>query len=81
MTKTITYGIMHLVVAFAVSYALTRNLAIAGSIAIIEPFIQTFAYHFHEKFWEKRKTKGSAPSSDKKSLFSQHNHNHCLIRS
>ena len=57
MAKTITYGIMHLVVAFAVSYALTRNIAIAGSIALIEPFVQTFAYYFHEKFWEKRKTK------------------------
>ena len=51
--KTVTYGIMHFVVAFGVSYALTGSLATASAIAMIEPAIQTVAYFFHERIWEK----------------------------
>lgn len=44
---------MHFVVAFGVSFALTGNIALAGAIAMVEPLVQTFAYHFHEKMWKK----------------------------
>ncbi len=53
MLKTITYGIMHLTVAFLVAYALSGSLIVAMSIGIIEPFVQTGFYHLHEKIWKK----------------------------
>lgn len=51
--KTITYGVMHLVVAFLVALAITQNFWMALGIGMIEPAVQTIAYHFHEKFWVK----------------------------
>lgn len=51
--KTVTYGLMHLVVAVAVAFALTRNLKAALAIGLLEPFIQTIAYTIHEKVWQR----------------------------
>lgn len=51
--KVLTYGIMHFMVAFMVSFLLTGSIKVAGLIAIIEPLIQTVAYFFHEKIWDK----------------------------
>lgn len=52
MKKTISYGVMHFTIAFIVSYLVTGSLAIAGVLAILEPIVQTIAYHFHEKLWK-----------------------------
>ena len=52
-TKTGTYFIMHLSVAVLVAFAITGSWAAALTIGIIEPIFQTFAYHFHEKFWKR----------------------------
>jgi hypothetical protein len=49
--KTLTYGMMHFFVAFVVSYVVTGSVKIAGTLAIIEPLVQTFAYYFHERVW------------------------------
>ena len=49
--KTITYGLMHLVVAIAVAYALTRNWHAALAIGVTEPVVQTFAFAAHERLW------------------------------
>lgn len=57
MKKTISYGIMHFTIAFIVSYIITGNLAIASMLAILEPVVQTIAYHFHEKIWNTKNTK------------------------
>jgi len=51
--KTVTYAAMHFVVAVAVAYALTGDAAIALSIGLIEPTVQTIAYAIHERVWEK----------------------------
>lgn len=51
--KTITYGLMHLVVAVAVAYAVTGNWQAALAVGLIEPLVQTFAYNFHERAWAK----------------------------
>ena len=56
MLKTITYGLMHLIVAIAVAFALTRNWQAALAIGLIEPFVQTIAYSIHEKLWTRAKT-------------------------
>ena len=55
--KTVTYSLMHLVVAIAVAFALTRNLKAALAIGLLEPFIQTIAYTIHEKVWQRLRLK------------------------
>jgi uncharacterized membrane protein len=64
LIKTGTYSVMHLTVAVAVAYALTRDWQIALSVGLIEPMVQTVAYSFHESIWswiaEQRGKKRSA---------------------
>jgi uncharacterized membrane protein len=52
--KTLTFALLHMTVAFGVVSALTGSLAIGGAAALIEPAINTLAYFFHEKVWERR---------------------------
>ncbi|GEA07861.1 membrane protein [Alteromonas sp. KUL42] len=54
MQKTMTFAIMHFFVAFSVTYLLTGSIAVGGAVALIEPAINTIAFYFHEKVWEKR---------------------------
>ena len=49
--KTMTYSLMHLSVAMAVAFVLTRNWHAALAIGLIEPMVQTVAYTFHERVW------------------------------
>lgn len=53
MTKTLSFAIVHFIVAFSVGYALTGSRAIGGAIALVEPALNTVAYFFHEKAWER----------------------------
>lgn len=53
MSKTITFGIMHFSIAFAVTYLITGNFILGGVIAIVEPAVNTVGYFFHEKLWQK----------------------------
>jgi uncharacterized membrane protein len=52
--KTLTFALTHMTVAFAVGWALTGSAAIGGALALVEPLVNTVAYFFHEKLWEKR---------------------------
>ncbi len=52
--KTVTYAVMHLVVAMAVAYALSGSWKVALGIGLIEPAVQTVAYTVHERFWRRR---------------------------
>lgn len=52
--KTVSYGVMHLVVAVTVAYALTGSWAQALAIGLVEPVVQTFAFAFHERAWARR---------------------------
>ena len=52
MAKTATFGAMHLVIAFSVTYALTGNVAIAGAVTFVEPLVNTVAHYFFDKGWE-----------------------------
>lgn len=67
MAKTLTFGIMHLGIAFSVTYALTGSLAISGAITFIEPAVNTVAHYFFDKFWERRErqaeTHAAAPEA------------------
>ncbi|WP_428416115.1 DUF2061 domain-containing protein [Methylibium sp.] len=52
MAKTASFGVMHLGIAFGVSYALTGNVAIAGAITFVEPLVNTVAHYFFDKAWD-----------------------------
>ncbi|ULX53392.1 hypothetical protein A9P79_15520 [Cupriavidus taiwanensis] len=54
MAKTLTFGIMHLGIAFSVTYALTGSLAVSGAVTFIEPAINTVAHYFFDRYWDKR---------------------------
>jgi len=49
--KTVSYALMHLIVAMAVAYALTRDWRAALAIGLVEPLVQTLAYTLHERAW------------------------------
>ncbi|MCO5760749.1 MAG: DUF2061 domain-containing protein [Gammaproteobacteria bacterium] len=53
MTKTFTFAIVHFTVAFTVAYVLSGSILIGSAIAMVEPVINTIAYFFHEKVWER----------------------------
>ena len=51
--KTLSYSVMHMIVAVAVAYAISGSMWVALGIGLIEPVVQTAAYHFHERSWQK----------------------------
>lgn len=53
MTKTMSFAVVHVTIAFAVVYALTGSLVLGGAVALIEPAVNTVGYHFHEKVWQR----------------------------
>ncbi|MCD9503276.1 DUF2061 domain-containing protein [Photobacterium phosphoreum] len=52
--KTISFAILHFSVAFTVVYLLTGDVLLGGTMAMIEPTINTFAYYLHERVWQKK---------------------------
>lgn len=54
MTKTLSFGAMHISVAFLVVWAMTGDWMTGGLVALVEPCVNTVAYHFHEKVWKRR---------------------------
>ena len=52
MTKTLTFGVVHMTVAFTVAYLMTGSVVIGGALALVEPAVNTVAYFFHEKTWD-----------------------------
>lgn len=62
MTKTFSFGVLHMTVAFTVAYLMTGSVMVGGAIALVEPAINTVAYFFHEKVWERfRRRDAAAP--------------------
>ncbi len=53
MSKTASFAVVHFSVAFSVAYILSGSILVGGAIALVEPAINTVAYHFHEKIWQK----------------------------
>lgn len=54
MTKTMSFAAVHFTVAFSVGYLLTGSVLVGGAMALVEPAINTVAYHFHEQLWRRR---------------------------
>ena len=51
--KIASYGVMHLVVAILVAFAITRDWRIALAVGVVEPFFQTIAYSIHDRVWHR----------------------------
>ena len=51
--KIASYGVMHLIVAMLVAFAITRDWRMALAIGVVEPFFQTIAYSFHDRVWHR----------------------------
>ena len=57
MAKTVSFGVMHVSVAFTLVWLMTGDIVLGGAVALIEPVVNTVAYYFHEKFWAARKAR------------------------
>jgi uncharacterized membrane protein len=60
MAKSATFGVLHLAIAFGVSYALTGSVAVAGAITLLEPVLNTVAHYFFDRWWEQRRERRAA---------------------
>ena len=58
MTKTISFAAVHFTVAFSVGYLMTGSVLVGGAIALVEPAVNTVAYHFHEQVWNRLQVRG-----------------------
>lgn len=52
--KTASWSLVHMTVAIAVAYALTRDWRAALAVGLIEPVFQTIAFAVHERAWSLR---------------------------
>jgi len=53
MTKTMSFAAVHFTVAFTVGYLMTGSLLVGGAMALVEPAVNTVAFHIHEKVWNR----------------------------
>ncbi len=60
MLKTMSFAAMHFSIAFVVAWLLTGDILIGGTLALVEPAVNSVAYFFHEKLWS-RKRRASKP--------------------
>lgn len=61
--KTLSFSVMHLVVAFTVAYVLTRDWRAALAIGMVEPLFQTIAFVVHERAWARVDMRAAAVRS------------------
>ena len=54
MAKSAVFGVIHLGISFAVGFALTGSVAIAGAITLVEPVANTVAHYFFDRWWTRR---------------------------
>ncbi len=68
MAKTLSYGVVHVLVAMTVAYVLTGNWMIAVGVGLLEPLVQMAVYPLHEWLWEKKGHKADVSHSDQASF-------------
>lgn len=59
LAKSSTFGMLHLLIAVGVGWALTGSLAVAGTMALVEPAANSVALYVFERWWMRRE---AAPS-------------------
>ena len=62
--KSVTYGVMHFVVAVTVAFALTRDWKVSLAIGIIEPLVQTVFFTAHDRIWTRIEAKKAARAAE-----------------
>lgn len=60
MKKTISFTVMHFIIAFSVAWLLTGDIVVGGLVALVEPAVNSIAYYFHERIWNKSELKEPA---------------------
>lgn len=65
--KIASYGVMHLVVAILVAFAITRDWRLALAVGVVEPFFQTVAYSIHDRLWHRVEQRGRLSSLEEAS--------------
>ena len=60
MTKTFSFALVHFTVALSVGWLLSGSWVVGGLIALVEPAVNTVAYHFHEKVWKRLESRPGA---------------------
>ncbi|GAA3976034.1 DUF2061 domain-containing protein [Allohahella marinimesophila] len=63
MKKTLSFAVLHFSIAFTVAYLLTGSLIIGGTLALIEPAVNTVGFYFHEKVWTRMERRKAGVSS------------------
>lgn len=51
MAKSAAFGVLHLGIAFSVTYALTGSVSAAGAVMLVEPLVNTVAHYFFDRWW------------------------------
>ena len=51
--KSLSYRLLSVCITFVISYLLTGNMTVAGSIASIDALIKFVVYFLHERAWGK----------------------------
>ncbi|HEY0927478.1 DUF2061 domain-containing protein [Brevundimonas sp.] len=57
--KIASYGVMHLIVAILVAFAITRDWRLALAVGVVEPIFQTIAYSIHDRVWHRIERRGT----------------------
>ncbi len=52
MTRTMSFAGVHFTVAFTVGYLMTGSVLVGGTLALVEPAVNTVAFYFHEQAWQ-----------------------------
>jgi uncharacterized membrane protein len=64
MAKTLSFGAMHVGIAFGLGYAFTGSVATAGVLTVVEPLCNMVAHHFFEGWWERREHPRAQPAGE-----------------
>ena len=62
MAKTATFGVMHVITSFTVTYGLTGNFTVAGIVTFVEPLVNTVMHYFFDKYWDARAERAQSPN-------------------
>lgn len=52
MSKSLAFGVVHVLTSFGVGYALTGSLVVAGALTLVEPLVNTVMHYFFDRAWE-----------------------------
>ncbi len=64
MNKAISFAIVHFSIAMTIGYIMTGSIWVGGAIALIEPAVNTVAFYFHEKVWERMRDRDHSNNND-----------------